>query len=271
MTGLAPEWAALVDGLRGVRARTGLSLAALGERTPYSKSSWERYLNGKKPVPRTAVENLCQLAGEPAGRLLALWELADAQWSGRAVHVHHTPQDEGDPGDGRPTVVDTTARLGHPWPLALSAAAVLLSAAALTTLWVGDAGGGRAAGAASPLPSPLPRCQGAACEGQNAATTLCAATSHADTPVDRQTRTGAHVMIRRSRVCGTVWGRMWGMRVGDAVEIAVTGHRPRRVVALDEEDAQNYLATRMVVFRDLDDVRVCFLPAHGDRQCFGAT
>ncbi|MER6311075.1 helix-turn-helix transcriptional regulator, partial [Streptomyces sp. NPDC001657] len=72
--------------MRELRGRTGLSLAALAARTPYSKSSWERYLNGKKLPPRDAVEALCRLAGEPAGRLLALWELADAAWSGRAAH-----------------------------------------------------------------------------------------------------------------------------------------------------------------------------------------
>src|SRR5689334_439692 len=84
MTTPAPECVALAEGLRQVRARTGLSLAALAERTVYSKSSWERYLNGKTPPPRHAVEELCAIAREPAGRLLALWELADAEWSGRA-------------------------------------------------------------------------------------------------------------------------------------------------------------------------------------------
>ncbi|WP_406530963.1 helix-turn-helix domain-containing protein, partial [Streptomyces sp. I8-5] len=77
----------LAERLREIRERSGLSLAALAARTPYSKSSWERYLNGKKPVPRQAVEALCALTGTPAGRLLALWELADAEWSGRARPV----------------------------------------------------------------------------------------------------------------------------------------------------------------------------------------
>lgn len=80
----APECERLAAELRALRERTGLSLAALGDRTPYSKSSWQRYLNGTKPLSRQAVEALCKLAKEPPGRLLALWELADAAWSGRA-------------------------------------------------------------------------------------------------------------------------------------------------------------------------------------------
>ncbi|MFD8548303.1 helix-turn-helix domain-containing protein [Streptomyces sp. NPDC059649] len=79
------ECSRLAAGMRELRGRTGLSLAGLAARTPYSKSSWERYLNGKKLPPRDAVAALCRLAGEPAGRLLALWELADAAWSGRAA------------------------------------------------------------------------------------------------------------------------------------------------------------------------------------------
>ncbi|MFD7066191.1 helix-turn-helix domain-containing protein [Streptomyces sp. NPDC059913] len=77
----------LAEELRAIRARAGLSLAALAARTPYSKSSWERYLNGKKPAPRQAVEALCALTRTPPGRMLALWELADAEWSGRARPV----------------------------------------------------------------------------------------------------------------------------------------------------------------------------------------
>ncbi|MDG4865526.1 helix-turn-helix transcriptional regulator, partial [Streptomyces sp. T-3] len=75
---LPAECRQLAAGLRVLRGRTGVSLAVLAARTPYSKSSWERYLNAKKPAPRQAVVALCTLAGEPAARLLALWELADA-------------------------------------------------------------------------------------------------------------------------------------------------------------------------------------------------
>ncbi|MGW3506375.1 helix-turn-helix domain-containing protein [Streptomyces sp. NPDC000994] len=92
----------LAGTLRGLRARTGLSLAGLADRTRYSKSSWERYLNGKTVPPRQAVEALCALAGEDPGRPLALWELAEAVWSGRS----------GSPPEPAPP----TARAGLPVP-----------------------------------------------------------------------------------------------------------------------------------------------------------
>ncbi|AOR34156.1 hypothetical protein BFF78_26670 [Streptomyces fodineus] len=75
----------LAEALRGLRTRTGLSLAALAAKTPYSKSSWDRYLNARTLPPRQAVAELCDLAGEDPARPLALWELADAAVSGRGA------------------------------------------------------------------------------------------------------------------------------------------------------------------------------------------
>jgi len=75
----------LAAALRELRAATGLSMAGLAAKTPYSKSSWERYLNGHTLPPREAVEELCRLAGEPVGRCLALWEIAESEASGRGA------------------------------------------------------------------------------------------------------------------------------------------------------------------------------------------
>lgn len=58
-----PEGSRLFAELRALRERTGLSLVGLAARTAYSKSSWQRYLNGRKLPPRDAVEQLCRLAG----------------------------------------------------------------------------------------------------------------------------------------------------------------------------------------------------------------
>ncbi|QFQ99899.1 helix-turn-helix domain-containing protein [Streptomyces phaeolivaceus] len=77
---LPPEVQHFVEQLRLLKDRTGLSLVALGARTAYSKSSWQRYLNGSQPPPRQAVVALCRVAGEDADRFGARWELAVRVW-----------------------------------------------------------------------------------------------------------------------------------------------------------------------------------------------
>ncbi|MGD1223164.1 helix-turn-helix domain-containing protein, partial [Streptomyces krungchingensis] len=62
--------------LRLLRSRTGLSLAALAARTPYSKSAWHRYLSGTKVPPLSAVEALAALAGAEPGHLRDLHRAA---------------------------------------------------------------------------------------------------------------------------------------------------------------------------------------------------
>ncbi|MGW0941994.1 helix-turn-helix domain-containing protein [Streptomyces sp. NPDC002623] len=81
--GLPSEVRHFVEQLRQLKDGTGLSLAALGARTAYSKSSWQRYLNGVQPPPRQAVAALCRvagLAGAEAERHVVRWELAVEAW-----------------------------------------------------------------------------------------------------------------------------------------------------------------------------------------------
>lgn len=80
---LPPEVRHFVTQLRLLKDRTGLSLVALGARTAYSKSSWQRYLNAVQPPPRQAVVALCRVAGESgedAERFAVRWELAVQAW-----------------------------------------------------------------------------------------------------------------------------------------------------------------------------------------------
>ncbi|MFI2185521.1 peptidoglycan-binding protein [Streptomyces sioyaensis] len=70
----------LVVQLRRLKDHSGLSLASLAAGTSYSKSSWERYLNGKKLPPRDAVQELARVCGGDATRLLALHEVALQVW-----------------------------------------------------------------------------------------------------------------------------------------------------------------------------------------------
>ncbi|MGQ4732744.1 peptidoglycan-binding protein [Streptomyces sp. Ju416(a)] len=70
--------------MRELKDRSGLSLAALANRTSYSKSSWERYLNGKSLPPAEAVRELAGLCGADANQLLALHSLAADEWGVQA-------------------------------------------------------------------------------------------------------------------------------------------------------------------------------------------
>ncbi|WP_069173661.1 helix-turn-helix domain-containing protein [Streptomyces griseus] len=270
MTTPAPECAALAEGLRAVRARTGLSLAALAGRTPYSKSSWERYLNGKLPVPRQAVETLCVLAGEHPGRLLALWELADAEWSGRARSTARPPASPGPaaPDAGR-TTAPTRPALRRRLP-ALGAGAAVAAAAMTAALWlpthiVGDPGTPGSAAL-----DPAPGCRGSACDGEDPARMFCGLPGRADVlgPLHR-TRTGAQMELRYSPVCAAAWGRVWHTRVGDTVEVSVPGAPPRRVVIRTTADTRAYRFTPMLGGDHRAGLRLCFLPAGGAaRECY---
>ncbi|PSM44761.1 XRE family transcriptional regulator [Streptomyces dioscori] len=72
----SPSGARLAAVLRQLKQRSGLSLAQLANVTTFSKSSWERYLNGKSLPPRSAVIELCRLVGEAADHPLALLDIA---------------------------------------------------------------------------------------------------------------------------------------------------------------------------------------------------
>ena len=87
---LPPEVRHFVEQVRLLKDRTGLSLAALGARTAYSKSSWQRYLNATQPPPRQAIAALCRVAGlapVDAERFGVRWELAVQACPGRRPRI----------------------------------------------------------------------------------------------------------------------------------------------------------------------------------------
>ncbi|MFF3610909.1 DUF2690 domain-containing protein [Streptomyces sp. NPDC002580] len=110
-----------MERLKEAKEATGLSFAALAASTAYSKSSWERYLNGKACPPRDAVETLARLSGADPARLLALWQLAESAWSGRDARrpaagpdtgADATPGSEPRRGADPAAGIDTKARAG---------------------------------------------------------------------------------------------------------------------------------------------------------------
>lgn len=87
-----PRWRALPDELdpqvrefasqlRRLVDRSGLSVAALADRTGYSKTSWERYLNGRLLAPKGAIVALAEVTGTNPIHLTTMWELAERAWS----------------------------------------------------------------------------------------------------------------------------------------------------------------------------------------------
>jgi peptidoglycan hydrolase-like protein with peptidoglycan-binding domain len=84
---LDPKGRQLVQQLRRLKDHSGLTLRMLQARTPFSGSSWERYLNGKAVPPAEAVAALAVLADADAAPLLALREAA--QDSGAATEAPH--------------------------------------------------------------------------------------------------------------------------------------------------------------------------------------
>ncbi|MFC8097236.1 helix-turn-helix domain-containing protein [Streptomyces sp. NPDC057363] len=268
---MTTEPARLAAALRELRARTGLSLAALAERTAYSKSSWERYLNGKVLPPRQAVRELCRVADEPDGRLLALWEIAESEWSGRATVLapatEKTREPPSTPGAERPH------RRGAGLVVVLASVCALLVGGVMLVLNLllpgRDTAGDEPLPAAAAPYSLAPQCHGAACEGRDPMRMICGIGP--DTLTTYRTATGAHVELRHSEKCGASWARVWGARIGDRVEVTVDG--PTRDVRItDRTGAESYVYTGMTVAHPGSTVRACFLPASADggRECFEA-
>ncbi|MZF87727.1 XRE family transcriptional regulator [Streptomyces sp. SID5643] len=87
-----PRWKALPDELdpqireftsqlRRLVDRSGLSIASVADRTGYSKTSWERYLNGRLLAPKGAIVALAEVTGTNPVHLTTMWELAERAWS----------------------------------------------------------------------------------------------------------------------------------------------------------------------------------------------
>ncbi|MFE3830883.1 helix-turn-helix domain-containing protein [Streptomyces sp. NPDC059092] len=79
--GLDPEVSEFTSQLRRLVDRSGLSIAAVADRTGYSKTSWERYLSGRLLPPKGAVVALAEVTGTHQIHLTTMWELAERAWS----------------------------------------------------------------------------------------------------------------------------------------------------------------------------------------------
>ncbi|MEV6352895.1 helix-turn-helix domain-containing protein [Streptomyces hydrogenans] len=67
----------VLAGMRRIKEEFGLSYGRLAEKTHYSRSSWERFLNGKQWPSRAAIQQLADVVGQDPAPLIALWEHAE--------------------------------------------------------------------------------------------------------------------------------------------------------------------------------------------------
>ncbi|MYV46098.1 XRE family transcriptional regulator [Streptomyces sp. SID2888] len=104
---LDPQVREFVGQLRRVVDRSGLSVFAVADRTGYSKTSWERYLNGRLLAPKGAIVALAEVTDTDPGHLTTMWELAERSWSRsemrhdmtmEAIRISRARAALGDPG-----------------------------------------------------------------------------------------------------------------------------------------------------------------------------
>ncbi|MGN9761673.1 helix-turn-helix domain-containing protein [Streptomyces sp. SD31] len=292
MTASPPERARLAAALRELKERTGLSLAGLAAKTSFSKSSWDRYLNGRTLPPRDAVQELCRLAGEPEGRCLALWEIVESQWSGRAKEGPRSPAPTPTPTpapppppppppppreathSGSPAADGAVHRSAAAVAVLVSVCAVVVGGVAAVALLLPHPGGEPRSSLSQPPSATGPGCRGAVCEGKSPMHMKC--DTAPATLASLRTGSGAWMELRYSEECGTSWARMWGTRVGDRIDMTAGGRdgREGRVRSAEVEDdvaADTYVYTPMTATHPGTVVRACFRPAAGgEGDCFDA-
>ncbi|MEU0301728.1 DUF2690 domain-containing protein [Streptomyces sp. NPDC006175] len=150
-----PRWKALPEELdpqvrefalqlRGLVDRSGLGLAAVADRTGYSRTSWERYLNGRLLAPKGAVVALAEVTDVQQHRLTTMWEPAERAWS-RSETRHEMTME----------AIRVSRARAAPGEAGVAAAPVVSGRAAGGTgvsTAAEPGGGGRGSGRASSLP-----------------------------------------------------------------------------------------------------------------------
>ncbi|MFD2417281.1 helix-turn-helix domain-containing protein [Amycolatopsis pigmentata] len=125
----APPGRRLAAGLRQAKQSAGRSYADLECRTPYSRSSLERYINGKLFPTRDAVRAIAEACEVDPLPLLRLWEECQP------------PQAL--PAASQPTETPVAPRLTGPWAwLAVLVVVIVVVGSAVVVIWSRDAGKG---------------------------------------------------------------------------------------------------------------------------------
>ncbi|GAA2230395.1 hypothetical protein GCM10010232_15880 [Streptomyces amakusaensis] len=223
----------LLREMRRIRETAQLSFGRLAHRTHYSRSSWERFLNGKQLPTRVAVEQLAAVTGDDPEPLLALLKRAtDAPADGAPAAGATAGEPIGAepvrPGRARFPAVPPAwrRRLGVVGYVSLGAvlgsvATALLVSDAMHGTPSGAPGGRDAAASGSPrmeLKEEVIRigCRSDTCLRHDPQAKDCQWDA---TTTQATWLRGMHIQLRYSAACQSVWGRIEGGTVGDRVII----------------------------------------------------
>ncbi|MGV4983341.1 DUF2690 domain-containing protein [Streptomyces sp. NRAIS4] len=272
----------LVTDLRNVKDGSRFTLTELAQATAISKSSWERYLNGKQFPPRHAVQALCKAAHQTEDELLAQWALADVAWSGRGHTMSPGSDQTSPPSSG----IDTAVLDSPPTVQPVSCArGVLLAASAvidrrptstavgvllLCTAMVAPAAVIHASRTTTSRTATRPPiCQLRSCEGRNPRTTAC---EDPTTTASHTAADGTRLEIRLSPSCQAGWIRVWPTHPGFRIEITGPDARPQSAVET-VRPADNEVTTTMIAAPHPSKLRACYYPSlgHPGRECFNST
>ncbi|MFB8183424.1 helix-turn-helix domain-containing protein [Streptomyces sp. NPDC055966] len=269
----------LVEEMRRIKEASGLSFGKLAARTNYSSSSWERFLNGKQPPSRIAVEELAAAGGQAPERLLALWEEAAAQDSEATSttdpEATPTTDPEAETAAGPPHTVTFLRRVArHLAAVGYIAVGALLGSlftVLLTTTQRGAAEGKEPTPAtqSSATVDPIaretkPGCRSDTCLSREPQAMDC----QWDATTVRQTwLRGLQIQLRYSPSCQAVWGRIENGTVGD--EVTITDRWGRTDDARIRVGTDTY--TRMLAVSPgapATTVTICgLIPSQRDREC----
>lgn len=297
---LDPRVREFTEQLRRQVDRGGLSVAALAEATGYSRSSWERYLNGRLLPPRYAVVALAEATGADPAHFTTMWEVTERVWS-RAEGRHDVTMEalriaearaalgEFGPAPGPAPAPSASAPASssasaspsdsaspsasavrrHPVVLfVVGAVAVVLAVVGATFLTGGEGGDDRA----RPGPSPTARaaglpagvkCTGQDCTGKDPEGMGCGG-GNARTAAAAWVG-GAYVEMRYSRVCAAAWARISAGATGDTVSVTEAGGARRSQRSRIGQDPAAY--TPMLAVRTPGAARACATLTTGPHGC----
>ncbi|MEU1514129.1 DUF2690 domain-containing protein [Streptomyces sp. NPDC005811] len=283
---LDPQVREFAELLRRVVDRAGLGLGAVADRTGYSRTSWEKYLDGRLLAPRGAVVALAEVTGTASADLVTVWTSAERAWNtarlrqertvddSRIVRARAAPGGSGPPPRpaGSAEGAGRGARARRPVLYLVAVVGVLVLAVGAFLLTDALVPGRTADASGSPSPSartspslpPGVLCAGAGCTGKDAERTGCA--DDLVTTASSAVVGPAVVEVRYSRTCGAAWGRITGAVPGDVVRVTVGSHEETGTIT---GTGETIAYTPMIAVSDPGRAKACAVLASGAQGCTG--